>query len=71
MENEDYFPNNLILNLAFKFALEIIVFAEILEEKKKFVVGNQVLKSGTFIGANVKEAQGAESKADFSHLYII
>jgi four helix bundle protein len=60
MENQDYFPDNLILNLAFKFALEIIDFAEILEEKRKFVVANQVLKSGTAIRANVKEAQGAK-----------
>lgn len=42
-------------------------YAELLEEKKKFVFANQILKSGTSIGANVKEAQNSESKADFIH----
>jgi four helix bundle protein len=55
------------VNLSFKFALNIITFAEILEDKRKFVLANQLLKSGTSIGANVTEAQGAESKADFIH----
>ena len=34
---------------------------------KKFVFANQLLRAGTSIGANVKEAQNAESKADFIH----
>lgn len=38
-----------------------------LEAAKKFVIANQLLKSGTSIGANVKEAQNAESKVDFIH----
>ena len=42
---------NEILELSFEFALDIIEFAEQLEEKKKFVVANQILKSGTSIGA--------------------
>ncbi|MBP1663521.1 MAG: four helix bundle protein [Bacteroidetes bacterium] len=58
---------NLIVNLSLEFALEIIDYSEILEEKRKFVVSNQLLKSGTSIGANVNEAQNAESKADFIH----
>jgi len=59
--------NNLILDLSFDFSLKIIDYAEILQEKKKFVISNQILKSGTSIGANVFEAQGAESTADFVH----
>lgn len=35
--------------------------------KEKFVVANQLLKSGTSIGANIFEAQSAESRADFIH----
>ena len=35
--------------------------------KKKYVIANQLLRSGTSIGANVFEAQNAESKADFIH----
>ena len=41
---------NEILELSFEFALDIIEFAEQLEEKRKFVVANQILKSGTSIG---------------------
>ena len=58
---------NAIVDLSFKFALDIIAFVEILEQRKKFVVANQLLKSGTSIGANVREAQNSESKADFIH----
>jgi len=58
---------NLILTLTFEFSIEIIEFCEILEEKKKYVIAKQLLKSGTSIGANVKEAQSSESRADFIH----
>jgi len=58
---------NLIVDLTFSFSLKIIVFTEILESKKKFNMANQLFKSGTSIGANVREAQGAESKNDFKH----
>jgi four helix bundle protein len=58
---------NLIVDLSFEFALKIIAFTEILEKDKKFVVAKQLLKSGTSIGANVKEAQSSESKLDFIH----
>jgi len=40
-------------------------------ETKKFVIANQLLKSGTSIGANVHEAQNAESKNDFIHKFKI
>ena len=40
-------------------------------EGKKFVIANQLLKSGTSIGANIREAQNAESKADFIHKFKI
>jgi len=58
---------NLIVDLTFDFSLKIIVFTELLESKKKFNMANQLFKSGTSIGANVIEAQGAESKNDFKH----
>lgn len=58
---------NLIVDLSFQFALKIISFSEELEENKKFVIARQLLKSGTSIGANIREAQNAESKADFIH----
>ncbi|MDD4971033.1 MAG: four helix bundle protein [Paludibacter sp.] len=59
--------NNLIVNLTVEFALEVIEYCELLESKRKFVLANQLLNSGTSIGANVHEAQNAESKADFIH----
>lgn len=55
---------NIIVDLSFKYALRIIDFSEVLEEKKKYVISGQILKSGTSIGASVREAQNAESKAD-------
>jgi four helix bundle protein len=59
--------DNLIVNLTFQFALDIIVFTELLEQNKKYNLANQLFRSGTSIGANVREAQGCESKADFIH----
>jgi four helix bundle protein len=58
---------NLIVKLTFQFALEIVKFAELLESMKKYAVSNQIIRSGTSIGANVREAQNAESKIDFIH----
>lgn len=58
---------NLIVQLTFEFSLSIIEFTELLESKRKFTLANQLFRSGTSIGANVKEAQNAESKADFIH----
>lgn len=53
--------------MTFQFALEIIDFVEILRSEKRFAFADQLSRSGCSIGANVKEAQGAESKADFIH----
>lgn len=61
------YKDNPIVKMSFEFALGIIEFAEELQEQKRFAVSNQVLRSGCSIGANVKEAQNAESKADFVH----
>jgi len=58
---------NLIVDLTFNFSLKIIYFTELLESKRKYNMANQLFRSGTSIGANVREAQGAESKDDFRH----
>jgi four helix bundle protein len=58
---------NIIVTKTVDFSLEIITFCEVLESNRKFVISNQLLKSGTSIGANVHEAQNAESRADFIH----
>jgi four helix bundle protein len=58
---------NLIVDLTFNFSLKVIRFSEELEAKRKFNMANQLFRCGTSIGANVREAQGAESKIDFRH----
>jgi len=56
---------NEILELSLEFALKVIEFCELLEEKRKYVIARQLLKSGTSIGANTREAQNAHSRKDF------
>lgn len=56
---------NVILVKTIEFSLALIKYIELLEAGRKFVIAHQLLKSGTSIGANVHEAQNAESKADF------
>lgn len=63
--------DNLIIDLTFKFSLSILDFCELLQRNKKYILARQLLKSGTSIGANVREAQNAESKADFIHKFKI
>lgn len=63
--------DNVILNKTFDFSLQIIRYCELLQEEKKYVISNQLLKSGTTIGANVREAQNSESKNDFIHKFKV
>ncbi len=55
-----------------KFALKIISLYEYLRNnRREFILSKQIMKSGTSIGANVKEASFAQSKADFyAKMYI-
>lgn len=57
--------DNVIVTKTFGFACEIVDLEEKLIELKKFVLSKQVAGSGMSIGANVREAQRAVSKADF------
>ena len=62
METKD----NVIVVKSKSFALRIVRLYQFLcAEKKEFVLSKQVLRSGTSIGANVKEAVRGQSKADF------
>ncbi len=57
---------NVILDKSKKFAVRIINLYKYLNcEKREFVISKQVLRSGTSIGANVKETVNAQSEADF------
>ncbi len=65
--NSEKYKNNPILKETFEFSILIVGFSELLEQSRKYVISRQIIRSGTSIGANVKEAQNAESKADFIH----
>lgn len=64
--------DNLILVKSKAFALKIIqLYKYLCDEKREFVLSKQILKSGTSIGANAREASRGQSKADFyAKLYI-
>ena len=59
------FENNPLIEKTIQFSLHIIEFCELLDEKRKFVIAKQLLRSGTSIGANSFEAQNPHSKKDF------
>lgn len=61
------YEDNAIVSMPFQFALAIWDLSDELQEKKKFAVSNQLLRSGTTIGALVREAQNGESLKDFIH----
>lgn len=59
---------NVIKDRSFLFAKRIIkLYKYLADNKKEFVISKQLLRSGTAVGALVREAQNAESKADFIH----
>ncbi|HET8574333.1 MAG TPA: four helix bundle protein [Edaphocola sp.] len=53
---------------SFAFAISVVkAYKTLAEEKKEFVMSKQLLRSGTSVGANIREAKNAESKNDFVH----
>lgn len=52
-------------NKSYFFAIRIVKLAQFLQQNKEFVMSKQILKSGTSIGALVREAEFAQSKLDF------
>ena len=56
---------------SYAFALRIIKLSEYLADKKEYIVNKQVTRSGTSIGAMVREAEFAQSTADFIHKHSI
>lgn len=60
--------DNIVKTKSFEFAVRIVnLYKYLSESKKEFVLSKQVLRSGTSVGANIREAINAESKADFIH----
>lgn len=63
---------NIVRDKSFAFALRIVKLFQFLQtEKKEYVLSKQLLRSGTAVGALVREAEHAESKADFIHKMVI
>jgi four helix bundle protein len=56
-----------IQNKSLKFARNVYRLCKRLEHKKEFIISNQLLKSGTSVGANLRESYFAESKSDYIH----
>lgn len=59
---------NIIKDKSFKFAVRVVNLYKMLSnERKEYVMSKQLMRSGTSVGANIREAQNGESKADFIH----
>lgn len=56
---------------SFQFACDIVKYCDELKQNKDYEISSQLLKSGTSIGANAREAQRAESRKDFRHKFGI
>ncbi len=56
---------NIIGTKTKSFAVRIIKFCKILADKKEYIISKQLFRCGTSIGANVRESNNAQSKADF------
>ncbi len=60
--------NNIIKKKSFEFAVRIVkLYQYLANDKKEFVLSKQILRSGTSVGAMVRESEYAQSKADFIH----
>jgi four helix bundle protein len=63
---------NIIKSKSFSFALRVVKLYQFLnQDKKEYVLSKQLLRSGTSIGAMVRESEQAESKLDFIHKLAI
>jgi len=63
---------NIVRDKSFAFAVRIVsLYKYLCSDKKEFVLSKQLLRSGTSVGANVREAVNAESKKDFIHKLAI
>ena len=59
---------NIVKDKSFSFALKVIkTYKVLITDQREFVLSKQLLRSGTSIGALVRESEHAESKADFIH----
>lgn len=60
--------NKIVLNKSMDFSIRIVrLYKYLCEEKKEFIISKQVMRCGTSIGANLREAKYAQSTVDFIH----
>ncbi|MCX6151333.1 MAG: four helix bundle protein [Ignavibacteriales bacterium] len=58
--------NNIVIDKSYQFALRIIkLYKYLIQEKNEYVLGKQLLRCGTSIGANIEEAIGGQTEKDF------
>lgn len=63
---------NVVKDKSFAFSVRIVkLYQYLCEQKREFVLSKQLLRSGTSVGAMVREAEHAESKLDFKHKMAI
>src|SRR5690554_2886566 len=63
---------NIVKDKSFKFAIRIVrLYQFLVAQKKELVLSKQLLRSGTAVGALVREAEHAETKKDFIHKMAI
>ena len=62
---------NIIKEKSFDFAVRAINLNKFLQEKKEYILSKQILRSGTSVGAMIRESEHAESNLDFIHKLAI
>ncbi len=63
---------SILAEKSFKFSIDIVnTYKTLVKEEKEFVISKQLLRSGTAVGALIREAQNAESSKDFIHKLAI
>lgn len=67
MSNEELSQRSLVYDKAYKFAIRVVnAYKYLTQTKQELILSKQLIRSGTSIGSNIAEANGAISQADFS-----
>ncbi|SFS33023.1 four helix bundle protein [Sphingobacterium wenxiniae] len=63
---------NNIKDKSFAFAVRVVrLYQHVTEQKREYILSKQILRSGTSVGAMIREAEHGQSKADFIHKFAI
>ncbi len=63
--------SNIVKDKSFQFAIRVVQLSQYLQQKNEFVLSKQFLRSGTSVGAMIREAEHSETKKDFIHKMAI